>query len=123
MNYLLDTHVLLWWVENSPKLDSRFRSIIANPNNNIFVSIATYWEIAIKLTIKKIRLKVPLTKLIEQSDTQLLPIDIKHLTSLLKLPFLHHDPFDRILISQAKSERFTLLSQDQKIKAYFPKQS
>ncbi len=121
MNYLLDTHILIWWLENNKKLSPQFRSIIANPNNTIFVSIATYWEIAIKLSLGKIRLKVSLDKFIEKSDTQTLGIETKHLFSLLKLPPLHHDPFERILVSQAQCQKLTLLSADPKITAYFAK--
>ena len=117
MNYLLDTHVFIWAMEVSQKLHQNIKDMISDPNNIIFVSVATIWEIMIK---KRKGLKVPKDILggIKKSNFVLLPIDISHVLEVEKLPDIHKDPFDRILIAQAKVESLTLITTDQKIWKY-----
>src|SRR3989344_7410249 len=119
MNYLLDTHVYIWWSENSSKLKPEFKSAISNPKNKICISIVSLWEIAIKIAIKKLRLKDSIEKLSTLYDFEMLPLKTSHLLALLKLPLLHKDPFDRMLVAQAKSEKLKLLSNDPQVKQYF----
>lgn len=119
MNYLLDTHILIWWSENSSKLNPKFKSTISDPKNRIHISIASLWEITIKISIKKLRLKTSIESLSKQADFEILPIKIEHLITLIKLPYIHKDPFDRILVAQAKSEKLKILTSDPKITAYF----
>ena len=118
MKCLLDTHLLIWWSENNPRLNKDTKALISNPNNDIYVSIASAWEMGIKLALKKLRLKVPLTKLFSLPRIDTLPIKMEHVMSLQGLPPIHKDPFDRMLVAQAKSEKLTLLSEDPKIKQY-----
>ena len=122
MRYLLDTHTLIWLFSNNPQLSNQARSIITDESNELFVSIASIWEMTIKSSLGKLNLTIPLSDLIAQklipSDIQLLPIQLEHLAVLQILPFHHRDPFDRILIAQAISDRLTLLSTDAAFKSY-----
>ncbi|MBI2008635.1 type II toxin-antitoxin system VapC family toxin [Candidatus Amesbacteria bacterium] len=115
MNYLLDTHIFIWWSED-PK--PKFKSIISNPKNRIYVSIVSLWEMAIKISIKKLRLKTSIDNLSKQYGFETLPVKMDHLITLLKLPHLHKDPFDRMLDAQAKTEKLRLLTSDPKVLAY-----
>lgn len=122
MRYLLDTHTLIWLFENNPRLSNRAKSIVIDETNDLFVSIASIWEMTIKSSLGKLNLSIPLWDLIAQklipSDIQLLPIQLEHLAVLETLPFHHRDPFDRILIAQAISDRLILLSADEAFKNY-----
>ena len=122
MRYLLDTHTLIWLLENNPELSDRAQSFILDETNELFVSIASIWEMTIKSSLGKLNLSIPLSDLIAQklipSDIQLLPIQLEHLTVLQTLPFYHRDPFDRILIAQAIADRLILLSADKVFKNY-----
>ena len=122
MRYLLDTHTLIWLFSNNPQLSNQARSINTDESNELFVSIASIWELTIKSSLGKLNLTIPLSDLIAQklipSDIQLLPIQLEHLAVLQILPFHHRDPFDRILIAQAISDRLTLLSTDAAFKSY-----
>lgn len=118
MKYILDTHLFIWWSENNPRLNKETKALISDPKNDIYVSIASAWEMGIKLSLKKLRLKTPLSKLFSQSRIDILPIKMEHITSLQGLPLIHKDPFDRMLIAQAKSEKLTLLTNDPQVKQY-----
>lgn len=118
MKYLLDTHIFLWWLVEDSKLSLEFKSIISNPKNIVFLSVASVWEISIKVAIKKLNLKVPLNDLFTNLEFEILPIMLDHVLKLHLLPPLHKDPFDRMLIAQAQFENLTLLSDDEKIKLY-----
>ena len=118
MKYLLDTHMFIWSIQGSSKLKTDTRNIIRDKSNLVFLSIVSVWEIAIKVMLKKLRLDIPVTKIFENLEFELLPIKLDHVLVLLKLPPIHKDPFDRMLVSQAKLEKLTLLSEDPKIKQY-----
>lgn len=117
MKYLLDTHIFIWAMEKNKRLTQDIKAIISDPNHKVFVSIATVWEIILK---KRKGLKIPkdIVGGIQKSNFILLPIDVNHVLGVEKLPNFHKDPFDRILISQAKAERLTLITCDPKIKKY-----
>jgi len=118
MNYLLDTHAFLWWLDNSDQLSENARSVIEDGNNRIFISHASQWEISIKVAIN--RLVFPVDKLEDEVDKngfELLNITTPHIVQTAGLPMHHRDPFDRMLIAQAQSESLVLLSKDQ----IFPK--
>ncbi len=117
MRYLLDTHVFIWAMEENKRLPRDIKSKISDPNNEIFVSVTTIWEIIIK---KRKGLKIPKDILggIKKSNFVLLSIDINHVLEVEKLPGIHKDPFDRILISQTKVENLTLITSDEKIWKY-----
>jgi len=119
MKYLLDTHILIWWAENNKKLKPRYKEIIADPVNMIFISVVSVWEVIIKTKLKKIRLKTSIEKIIERYGFHILDIRIDHVLELNKLKDYHKDPFDRLLITQSKVEDLTLLTDDKLINQYF----
>jgi PIN domain nuclease of toxin-antitoxin system len=118
MKYLLDTHVFIWSLNGDPHLTSRTREIIRNTQNQVFISISSLWEIIIKASLNKLKFYTDLETILANLEFELLPIKVEHLLALLKLPFLHKDPFDRMLVAQAKVENCTLITDDQKIKRY-----
>jgi len=116
MNVLLDTHALLWWIMNDPRLSAKATSIIAAPENTIYVSAASAWEIAVKTQIGKLKLVQPASQYIPAQMTTNgfvdLPISLAHALHIHSLPLHHRDPFDRILVVQAQLEEMVLLSAD-----------
>lgn len=118
--YLLDTHILLWWLINSPRLGDSVREILSDPNNYIAVSVVSAWEISIKLSSnKKFKMLASVEDcLSEGNGFNILPVSAKHVFELERLPNLHKDPFDRMLIAQAISEECVLISSDKSITEY-----
>lgn len=115
MQLLIDTHVLIWFLEGSNLLAASSRQIIASPANNVFVSIASIWEIAIKISVGKLILAKPLADVIKQiaaENIEILPISPEHALQVSTLPFHHRDPFDRIIVSQAIVENIDFISTD-----------
>src|SRR5271155_5286006 len=104
MRYLIDTHIFLWWLNGDKKIDDSLQRILENPQNQIYVSVATLWEISIKHALGKLPLKTTLSEMISVSGFELLSITGVHVLELEKLPLLHNDPFDRMLIAQTKAE-------------------
>jgi PIN domain nuclease of toxin-antitoxin system len=116
MKYLLDTHSLIWFLEDNDKLSILAKTEIKNIQNRCFVSIASLWEIALKTGIDKLKLDVPFSRLkneIQENNFEILPIELKHLEQLLFLNFHHRDPFDRLLIAQAQNEKMIIISKDE----------
>jgi PIN domain nuclease of toxin-antitoxin system len=118
MRLLLDTHVLLWWLANNPRLSAYARTVIADSDNQVFVSAVSAWEIEIKRAIGKLEAPEDLLGAIAANDFERLDIKIEHSLRLRELPLHHNDPFDRTLIAQALYEDLTLLSGDKKIAFY-----
>ncbi len=118
MKYLLDTHVFIWAMEGSKRLKKDIKNEISNSKNKIFVSVVTIWEISIKRSLKKLKTPFDIEAAIKKTDLQIIPIQITHALAVEKLPLHHKDPFDRILISQARVENLTLITSDQKIWKY-----
>jgi PIN domain nuclease of toxin-antitoxin system len=122
MKILLDTHTFIWWDSLPEKLSKKALSLCQNQSNDLVISAATIWEIQIKKQLDKIKLDIPLKKMIEeqQKSNQLiiLPINETHVLTLDDLPNLHKDPFDRIIIAQAKVEKITIISNDTIMKKY-----
>ncbi len=119
MNLLLDTHAFLWAIDDNPKLSRKARAAIVNGNNMVFVSAATAWEIFIKKGIGK--LNVPQGDYLEELKLhRFTPLNIttEHALVIDSLPHHHKDPFDRMLVAQAKVENLTLVTHDPKLKAY-----
>lgn len=115
MQFLIDTHILIWFLEGNSLLPKSNRQIITDSNNDIFLSIASLWEIAIKISIGKITLTQSLTDVIKQiavENIEILPISPKHTLQVSILPFHHRDPFDRLIISQAIVENMDFISAD-----------
>lgn len=116
MRLLLDTHAFLWFIQGNNNLSDAARSFIEDPANQKLISIASLWEIAIKVSIGKLEVEMPMTELVEQqvlgNAFSLLSIAPEHLNELAKLPFHHKDPFDRLIIAQSLSEDMSIVSVD-----------
>ena len=116
MKYLLDTHIFLWLNEEPEKLSSTMRLVCEDPANTLVISLVSLWEIQIKQQLGKLQLDLPWRQMLDtqQQDNGLLllPIEIKHISALEKLPSIHRDPFDRLLIAQALQENMIILSAD-----------
>lgn len=112
MNLFLDTHVLLWWLDDSPSLSERARSAIANTDNLIIVSAAVIWEIRIKQALGKLEIVPNFYDVLRQQGFELLSITPDHAYAVGNLPAHHRDPFDRILIAQTKLGGYTIVTHD-----------
>lgn len=118
--YLLDTCAYLWFLNDDPKLPQKVKSIIEK-EEGLCVSIATFWEIAIKSNLKKLTLPASISQLMadcNESKMIVLPIKASHLDCVEKMPDFHGDPFDRLILSQAMIEDLTILSSDEKFDQY-----
>lgn len=115
---LLDTHILLWWLGDKPKLSNKARQLLADPQNLLFVSAASLWEIRIKQSLGKLEIPPDFDQVLRSQGWEELSISIAHTSALLKVPLLHQDPFDRILIAQALCEGLALLSADTGVISY-----
>lgn len=122
MRLLLDTHVFLWWVEDAPELSGKARKGLADPAHEVFLSLASCWEMAIKLSLGKLKVARPLERFIPEQLTangfRQLNIELRHVVRVAHLPFHHRDPFDRLLVAQALEEGVTLVSADPVFKTY-----
>lgn len=118
MRILLDTHCLLWWLDDAPELGTVGRELIADPQNLIFVSVASFWELRIKEGIGKIELPSNFLEAVREQSFEMLPIGVEHTERLCGLPLHHRDPFDRLIIAQAMDEGLTVLSHDRAIALY-----
>ena len=121
MRILLDTHALIWYIDGDKSLKQNHRQLIVDSSNDIFVSVATIWELAVKASLGKLKTSGSLTELITQLDRQsidLLPILPGHVLQVATLPFHHRDPFDRMLIAQAQVEFMSVISYDPSFERY-----
>ena len=118
MKLLLDTHAFLWWDSNDARLPSALYTAIASPQNQVFVSAVTVWEIAIKRGLGKLVFAGTLGKAIEGHGFTALPITVEQAESAGSLPLLHRDPFDRLLVAQAQLEGLILVTVDEDILRY-----
>lgn len=118
MRLLVDTHALLWWREDSPQLSQRARREIADSNNEICVSVATLWEIILKRSAGKLNFPDDLQQILQEESFALIPIGLQHLRTIERLPFLHKDPFDRMLVAQAIAEGMPLITNDRALTRY-----
>ena len=122
MKYLLDTHAFLWFVTDDDKLSSNARSIIKNSNNEVYFSAVSAWEMSIKVRLGRLTIEEALEpfiiKQLAENNFSTLSITIFHSIYTSKLPEIHKDPFDRMLIAQAQVENLSLISRDKNIKKY-----
>ena len=122
MKYLIDTHTLLWIVTKDKRLSKKVKDIYLNPDNQIFISLASLWEMAIKINLNKLSINEPLKDFIKnqvkRNDINILDIKTKHILLLESLPYYHKDPFDRLIISQSITELIPLLSFDKVFDRY-----
>jgi PIN domain nuclease of toxin-antitoxin system len=115
MRILIDTHILIWHLEGDEQLSPDRRSLISNPTNSIFISIASFWEIAIKSSIGRLSLSRPIEEIyaeIDHSTSTILSIERNHTLEVSRLPFHHRDPFDRMIIAQAQVELLDVMTSD-----------
>ena len=122
MRLLLDTHIFLWYISADPQLPAAFRAAIQDPANEVFLSAASVWEAIIKYGLGKLPLPAPPAEYLphqrEQHHIASLPIEEAAMHHLAKLPPVHRDPFDRILVAQAQQHDLTVLTVDDAVKEY-----
>lgn len=121
MEYLLDTHTFLWFINGDDQISQKAKNAIADPEAMKYISIASLWEIAIKVNLKKLSLDMAYADLRQQvigNGFEILPITFEHTTILVGLELHHRDPFDRIIISQALSEKLTVIGKDENFYKY-----
>ena len=122
MKLLLDTHTFLWFIMGNSNLSANARVYVEEQSNEKFLSVASLWEIAIKVSIGKLSLSAPFDTLIPQqliiNGFELLRLEVGHAAALINLPFHHRDPFDRLLIAQAMVEQMQIVSIDSALDAY-----
>lgn len=122
MQLLLDTHIFLWYILGDTQLNSKIRLLLQDPANQLFLSIASIWEVGIKVSTGKLALSEPLEAyFLEQmwiNSVQLLPITPAHVAHVSTLPFHHRDPFDRMLVAQSLTEDMSIVSADSLLDAY-----
>lgn len=118
MNYLLDTHIVLWWLIDPNKIAAKARKIIRDKQERVFISSASFWEMAIKQSIGKLTLPGNIIEVLSSEGFDMLPITPNESLSVVDLPLIHSDPFDRMLIVQAKLNDLVLITRDEKISTY-----
>jgi PIN domain nuclease of toxin-antitoxin system len=122
MRLLIDTHTFLWFVTSDPLLSAAALALLVDPSNEILISPASYWEVAIKVSIGKYPLTVPFdqffTQGIDGNDISVLPLEVRHAAVLSSLPMHHKDPFDRMIVAQAMVEQVPIVSIDEALDAY-----
>ena len=122
MNYLLDTHVFLWWITGEAELSSLVQKTLSQAAGRVLVSVASLWEMAIKIKLGKLKMPDPfdayVLRQLQKNRMEVLPIHAPHVFETLRLPPHHRDPFERVLVAQARVEELTLISRDKELRAY-----
>jgi len=122
MNLLLDTHAFIWLWEDVAKIPPRVLSECENPDNQLYLSIASVWEMQIKVAAGKLSFQQPLAEIVEQQKNEngisILPVSLDHIWQLATLPAYHNDPFDRMLFAQATADKLALVTADRHIARY-----
>lgn len=116
MDYIIDTHVLLWMESDPEKISRKVISILTTGTDNIFISMASIWEIAIKRSLQKLEIAKPTLELITDFQSgynaEIITVELNDILAVEKLPYLHKDPFDRMIVSQAIERNIPVLSVD-----------
>jgi len=119
---IVDTHVMLWWGSDPERLSSRARAAMTSRSRRLLWSIASTWEVAIKVRAGRLSLRVPLSDFLDdglaRTGAELLAVEQRHAIRVASLPLHHRDPFDRMLVAQAQVEDVPILSSDPKLRAY-----
>src|SRR5215213_862539 len=122
MKLLLDTHIFIWWADQPERLSPAALSALEDEANELLLSVASVWEMQIKIQLGKLKLSLPLKELVknqqETNDLMVSPVALTHVLALDALPFHHKDPFDRLLIAQSISEGLTVVTADSQFSAY-----
>jgi len=122
MNYLLDTHAFIWWISGASQWPASVTEWMSQASGSIWISVASLWEMSIKIRLGKLKMPDPFDRYvlrqIQMNRLEILPVHAPHVFETMKLPMHHRDPFDRLLIAQARIEKLTLISQDEALRAY-----
>ena len=118
MSYLLDTHVFIWAMDHTEMLTERERDMLSSGGGCVYVSVASFWEMSIKMGQGKLRFAKSLDVMVSESPFDVLPISIEDAVGSGHLPLIHHDPFDRMLVAQAQRNNLTLITRDPFIRQY-----
>ena len=122
MNYLIDTNIIIWYLESNEKLPVEIKNAITDDDNDIFISIVSFWEIAIKYSLGRLDFPKPLNEIFDElSDNdyfKILALKQNHILTMTALPYIHRDPFDRLIYSQARSENIKFLYTDEIFNKY-----
>jgi PIN domain nuclease of toxin-antitoxin system len=119
VKFLLDTHALLWWLADDDQLGSRARAVVADPGNDILISMVSLWEIVVKVRIGKLQADIEeIIDAVQREGFAVLDVGMAHLVALAGLQMHHRDPFDHLLIAQAITEDATFMSEDRNAAAY-----
>ncbi|MFN8374122.1 MAG: type II toxin-antitoxin system VapC family toxin [Anaerolineae bacterium] len=116
MNYLLDTHTFLWFIDDDVLLSGVAKALMEDANHQLYLSIASIWEMAIKISLGKLSLPSPyddfIAEQLEQNHISLYPILLSHANLVTKMPFHHRDPFDRLIIAQSLTDQIPIIGRD-----------
>jgi len=119
---ILDTHTFIWWVDDDQRLSAKAKKVIENMDNQCFLSLASSWEMAIKSSLGKLKLTIPVKEYIPQhlaaNDFKQLDITLRHVARVEALPWHHRDPFDRLLVAQAVEEKMMIVSAEASFDSY-----
>lgn len=122
MKLLLDTHAFLWWDADADRLPATLLEVLQNPTHELMLSVVSVWEMQIKAVLGKLELQTPLEILVHEQRSKngliVLPVYLEHVLVLEQLANHHKDPFDRLLVAQAKAEALTLISKDDVLSHY-----
>lgn len=119
MRLLLDSHIIVWWTEGSSKLGTRARDLLAANDSRLFVSAASWWELAIKWSLGRLQFDFAGTReALQKRDVTSLPVTFRHAETAAALKQQHRDPFDHMLVAQAIEENLVLLTRDVHLKSY-----
>ena len=122
MNLLLDTHAFLWFIASDPRLSNQAQSLIQTPANRRFLSMASLWEMAIKVSLGKLTIAQPFDQFIPRqlqlNQIEVLAIELPHVEAVVAMPFHHRDPFDRLMAAQCQIEGLPIVSNDPVFDAY-----
>lgn len=116
MRFLLDTHTVIWYVEDDAKIPAKAKKAMEDADSELFVSVVSLWELAIKVSLGKLKLPMPVRDIAEElreNKASFIPISEEHALATERLPWHHRDPFDRMLAAQARHEGLTLVSVDE----------
>jgi PIN domain nuclease of toxin-antitoxin system len=122
VRFLLDTHTFLWWITDDPQLSEAAREIIQNSDNELFLSVASAWEMAIKVRLGRLHLPDRPDRFVPdqlaRNGIQALPIEMSHALYVGRLPSIHNDPFDRLIVAQSMLEKLPIITKDGVIAKY-----
>ena len=119
MRLLLDTHIMVWWFAGSPKLGARARELLIESDSRLFVSAASWWELAIKTSLGRLRFDLSNARSeLDRRDVTCIPVSMAHAETAAALKQLHRDPFDHMLVAQAVHDGLILLTRDVSLKPY-----